>query len=264
MRVPANGISIYYEVAGPEGAPWLTLSNSLATDLQMWDPQLDVLAENFRVLRYDTRGHGMSESLHGPYSLDLLADDVIALWDALRIKQTHFVGLSLGGMTAQALALKCPERFLSLTIADSRADCPDAYRDFWLQRIAAVENEGVASVVEATLERWFTDACRESQPAMMDGLRKMISGTSGNGYIGCTHAIMGLDFLDQLHRIDLPALFLVGTQDGGTPPEANRAMHEQVKNSQYVEIDPGSHLCNMENSEAFNQVLTGFLADVAG
>ena len=258
MKISANGISLNYEVDGPVGAPWITFSNSLAADLTMWDVQAKYFKDRYRVLRYDTRGHGKSEPVQGPYTLDMLTEDVLGLWKALGGDKSHFVGLSLGGMTAQSMALNYPEHLHSIAVCDSRADCPEAYRSNWHQRIPEVEQNGMEPLVEPTIQRWFTEDCRSAHPDMMDKVRSMIRSTSDLGYIGCAHAILGLDYLSQLKTISLPAIFIVGAQDGGTPPEAAQEMHNQVLNSQYVEIDPAAHVSNMENPETFNRALEKF------
>jgi len=260
MQISANGISLNYEVDGPDGAPWVTFSNSLAADLTMWDVQAEHFKDRYRVLRYDTRGHGKSEPLRGPYTLDMLAADVLALWEELKVTKSHFVGLSLGGMTAQCLALNNTDRLHSMAVCDSRADCPEGYRTNWHQRIPEVEKNGMEPLVEPTIQRWFTDDCRSAHPDMMDRVRNMIRSTSSLGYIGCAHAILGLDYLSQLKDISLPAIFIVGAQDGGTPPEAAQDMHKEVSGSQYAEIDPAAHVSNMENPDAFNNVLDNFLS----
>ena len=260
MKITSNNVSLNYEVDGPEGAPWMTFSNSLAADLSIWDPQVNHFRDKYRILRYDTRGHGKSEPISGAYTLDMLANDVLGLWNALGINKSHFIGLSLGGMTAQSLALQYPERMHSIAICDSRADCPEGYRSNWHQRIPEVEKNGMEPLVEPTLQRWFTNGCRSAEPEMMDRVRAMIRSTSSFGYIGCAQAILGLDYLSKLKAITLPAIFIVGAQDGGTPPEAAQAMHKEVAGSQYVEIDPAAHVSNMENPVAFNKTLDDFLS----
>ena len=240
----------------------MTFSNSLAADFTMWDMQTNHFKDRFRILRYDTRGHGKSKPTPGPYTLEMLADDVLGLWDELGIKKSHFIGLSLGGMIAQSIALRYSDRLHSVAICDSRADCPEGYRSNWHQRIPEVEEKGMEPLVEPTILRWFTEECRATQPEMMDKVRNMVRTTSSVGYIGCAHAILGLDYLSKLKTISLPAIFLVGAQDGGTPPEAAQAMHEEVTGSQYVEIDPAAHVSNMENPKAFNGALEKFLLDL--
>ncbi len=259
MRVPVNGISLYYEIDGTEGKPWLTFSNSLCATVRMWDEQVEVLKDDFRILRYDTRGHGRTEPAAGKYSLPQLAEDLLDLWDALKIEKSHFVGLSLGGFTAWPLAAKAPDRLLSLAICDSRADCPDAYQEFWSGRIELVTNEGMEAIVQPTAERWFTEDALKNQPDTIEEVKGMIRDTSANGYIGCAHAILGLDYLETLKDISVPTIFIVGSQDHATPPEASKDMQSRIAGSQYVEIDPGSHLSNMENPADFNKALTGFL-----
>ena len=187
-------------------------------------------------------------------------DPVVELWNALGINNSHFIGLSLGGMTAQSLALQYPERLNSIAVCDSRADCPEGYRSNWHQRIPEVEKNGMEPLVEPTLQRWFTDGCRNAEPDMMDKVRAMIRSTSSFGYIGCAQAILELDYLSKLKAITLPTIFIVGAQDGGTPPEAAQAMHKEVAGSQYMEIDPAAHVSNMENPTDFNKTLESFLS----
>ncbi len=262
MQISTNDTSLNCRIDGPEGAPWLTFSNSLAADLTMWDIQTEYFKDKYRILRYDTRGHGQSEAIKGPYTLEMLADDVIGLWDELKIEKSHFIGLSLGGMIAQSLALRHPDRLHSIAVCDSRADCPEMYKSNWHQRIPEVEQNGLEPLVESTVERWFTEAFRESKPEMMDKVRRMIRSTSKQGYIGCAQAILTLNYLDRLKAIKLPSLFIVGAQDSGTPPDAARAMHKEVAHSKYVEIDPAAHVSNMENPEVFNQSLGDFLSEI--
>lgn len=256
-----TNVSINYEVSGPDGAPWITFSNSLAADLSMWDPQCKFFEKRYRILRYDTRGHGKSTSPQGPYTLDMLGDDVIELWDNLKIGKSHFVGLSLGGMIAQNLALRHPNRLISIAVCDSRADCPEGYKANWHQRIPEVEKFGMAPLIESTVQRWFTDECRAAEPEMIDRVKAMIGSTSNQGYIGCAQAILGLDYLAELKNISIPAIFIVGAQDTGTPPEAAKAMHQQVKTSQFVEINPAAHVSNLENPIQFNDAIDNFLSN---
>ena len=262
MLIEINGVKINYELEGKEGNPCLTFSNSLAANLNMWDPQAEYFKENYRILRYDTRGHGQSEAAEPPYSLETLADDVVGLWAQLGINKSHFIGLSLGGMIGQGLALRYPDKLLSLAVCDSRADCPEQYRNNWHQRIPEVEKNGMDPLVEPTITRWFTEDCINARPEMMDEVRQMVGATSKEGYIGCAQAILGLNYLDSLDTIELPSIFIVGAQDTGTPPEAAKAMHEKVSGSIYQEIDPAAHVSNMENPTAFNKALENFLENI--
>ena len=201
MLIEINGVKINYELEGKEGNPCLTFSNSLAANLNMWDPQAEYFKENYRILRYDTRGHGQSEAAEPPYSLETLADDVVGLWAQLGINKSHFIGLSLGGMIGQGLALRYPDKLLSLAVCDSRADCPEQYRNNWHQRIPEVAKNGMDPLVEPTITRWFTEECINAKPEMMDEVRQMVGATSKKGYIGCAQAILGLNYLDNLDTI---------------------------------------------------------------
>jgi 3-oxoadipate enol-lactonase len=259
MKIRANGITMSYALGGLAGAPMVTLSHSLATDLGMWEPQVAALASRYRVLRYDTRGHGGTEAPAGSYSLDLLADDAQALLQSLGIARTHWVGLSMGGMIGQALALRAPELFASLVLCDTTSRVPSDAKPVWDQRIATAEGQGMEPLVEPTIERWFTAPFRSKRPDVVDRVRAMIRTTPPAGYVGCCHAIAALDLTDRLPAIRLPALVIVGEDDPGTPVAASRVIHEQIAGSRLVIIKSAAHLSNLEQPEEFNRALTGFL-----
>ena len=260
MKTQANGITFNCRIDGPEGAPWLMLSNSLATNLSMWDRQTAVLAENYRVLRYDQRGHGASDVPPGDYDFDLLADDAAALMQAHGIAACHFVGLSMGGMTAMGLGLNHPERLLSVTIANSRADTTKEFRDMFDSRIALALDEGMAPLVETTIARWFTESLRETAPAFLDDVREMVRNTPPQGYAGCARAVQHVDYMARLGAIDKPVLLIAGAQDMATPADGMRAMQAAISGSQYIELNPASHLSNLEQPEAFTAAVQDFLA----
>jgi 3-oxoadipate enol-lactonase len=260
MKITANGININYRFDGPDNAPVVTMSNSLASNLSMWDPQIPALASRYRVLRYDTRGHGQSDAPPGPYSLDDLTEDVRALWQALGIRQTHFIGLSMGGMIGQMLALKHPQMLRSLVLCDTMSRVPPDAKPMWDERIHTAETRGMEPHVEPTVARWFTAPFREQRPDVIDHVRTMIRTTPPRGYAGCCHAIAGLNLTDRLQDITLPTLIIVGEEDPGTPVAASRVIHERIKGSELVILKSASHLSNMEQPEAFNQALTAFLA----
>lgn len=255
----AHGGSIHYRVEGRPGAPWLTFSHSLACNLEMWDGQVEIFRDDFRILRYDTRGHGRSAAPPGPYSFDLLIGDVIGLWDALNIRATHFVGLSLGGMTALGLALGHPERLLSIAVCNARADKTDPRRDTWAERAAAARELGMKGVLEPSLKRWFTQKAFAAGLPEIDRARAMILSTPVEGYAGCAAAISKLDYLPRLGEIRTPALFVVGSEDPGTPPAAARMMHQAVKGSRLVEIGGAAHLSNLEQPAVFNAAISEFI-----
>ncbi len=261
MKIKANGIEINYEIEG--SGPWLTMSHSLACNLNMWDPQMAVLTKKFKVLRFDTRGHGQSSAPPGEYTLDQLADDVKGLLDALNIKQTHWAGLSMGGMIGQAFALKYPGVFLSMVLADTTSRRPPDAAKMWGERIATAREKGMAPLVESTLARWFTEPYRKAQPDVMQRIGDGIRKTPVAGFIGCCHAIAKVDTLDRLKEIKVPALVMVGEHDHGTPPEAARVIHQSLPGSELKIIPSAAHLSNIEQAQIFNDAMTGFLARVA-
>ena len=260
MKVKANGIDVNYTLDGPATAPVVTLSHSLATDLSMWDPQMAALTARYRVLRYDTRGHGGTEVPAGAYTLEQLADDARALLKALGITRTHWCGLSMGGMIGQTIALKTPELFSSLILCDTSSRIPAEARPLWADRIKTAETQGMEPLVEPTIGRWFTAPFVQGRNDILDGVRAMIRRTPPRGYAGCCHAISQLDLTDKLDAIKLPTLIVVGEEDQGTPVAASRAIHERVKGSELQILKSASHLSNIEQPEAFTSALTTFLA----
>lgn len=264
MKITANGIAINYALEGPAGAPVVTLSHSLATTLAMWNAQMKDLTARYRVLRYDTRGHGGTDAPAGPYTLDQLAEDARALLRALGIARTHWVGLSMGGMIGQALALKAPELLASLALCDTSSRVPPEARPTWDERIRVAETQGMEPHVEPTLGRWFTPAFREKRPEVVERVRAMIRGTNPAGYVGCCRAIAALDLTDRLGAIKVPTLIIVGEDDPGTPVAASEAIRDRIPGSELVVLKSASHLSNIEQAEAFTRALTAFLARVSG
>ena len=259
MKITANGISVNYTLDGPASAPVVTLSHSLATDLSMWDPQMKALTARYRVLRYDTRGHGGTEAPSGAYTLDQLAEDARALLQALGIAKTHWVGLSMGGMIGQTLALKSPEMFLSLSLCDTSSRIPAEAKPLWQDRIKTAQAQGMEPLVEGTIARWFTAPFREQHKDVVDPVRTMIRRTPPQGYAGCCHAISALDLTDRLPAIKLPTLIVVGEEDQGTPVAASQAIQAKIAGSQLEILKSAAHLANMEQPEAFTKALTTFL-----
>ncbi|MFN7085976.1 MAG: 3-oxoadipate enol-lactonase [Burkholderiales bacterium] len=261
MKVKTNGIEINYEIAG-EG-PWVTLSHSLACNLHMWDDQMAALTRKYRVLRFDTRGHGRSDAPPGPYTLEQLADDVKGMLDALGIAKTHWIGLSMGGMIGETFALKYPGVFRSMVLADTTARRPPNADQMWSERIKLAQEQGMEALVESTLVRWFTEPYRNTRRDVMTRIGNDIRSTPVAGFIGCCQAIAKVDLLDRLKEIECPALVLVGDQDHGTPPEMARAIHENLPGSELRIIAGAAHLSNIEQAEVFNQAVLAFLDKVA-
>jgi 3-oxoadipate enol-lactonase len=259
MKLKTNDIQTNYELTGRAGAPVVMLSHSLACSSVMWNPQLDLLESHFRVLCYDTRGHGASDAPAGSYTLDLLAEDAVGLLNALDIDRVHFVGLSMGGMIGQCLALDYGDRLMSLALCDTAAIMPDEAQPIWQERIAAAGAKGMQGQVDETLARWFTPDYLRRNPPEVDLIRRQILKTPVNGYIGCSEAIRGLNNLGRLAEIDIPVLIIVGEEDPGTPVAASEAMHERISGSKLVILSSARHLSNIEASEAFNEALLDFL-----
>ncbi|HVQ74517.1 MAG TPA: 3-oxoadipate enol-lactonase [Candidatus Binatia bacterium] len=262
MKVSANGIEINYEIEG-EG-PVVTMSHSLACNLGMWDEQVRALRNRYRVLRYDTRGHGQTEAPAGAYTLDQLAEDLRGLLGALKIDRTHFVGLSMGGMIGQTFALKHPGVFESLVLCDTTSRYPAQAAPLWEERIKTVAAKGMEPMVAPTLERWFTAPFRARKPDMMERVGGMIRNTPVAGYIGCCQAIPKIDVTARLGEVRIPALVIVGEEDPGTPVEMARAIHAALPSAELAILRSASHLSNLEQPEEFTRVLGGFLDKVSG
>ncbi|PPR09778.1 MAG: 3-oxoadipate enol-lactonase 2 [Alphaproteobacteria bacterium MarineAlpha11_Bin1] len=261
MKAKINGVELNYELSGNPDKPWLTFSNSLATNLHMWDDQEAALNTHFRILRYDKRGHGQSEPVPGAYSFDDLIADIVGLWDHLGIRKTHFVGLSIGGMTVQGIMLKHPERLLSVVIANSMGKVASEFISAWQDRIDLSNEKGMDPLIEPTMERWFTEEFRRKGTTEAQKIADMIATTSVNGYAGCAAAIQNLDYLDSLGQISgIPVLFIAGAQDAGTPPAGMAAMHANMSGSEYVLLNPAAHISNVERAEDFTETLSTFLA----
>ena len=259
MKIEANGIQINCELSGKEKAPVVVLSHSLACSMVMWRPQLDLLEPYFQVLRFDTRGHGSSDAPAGSYTLEQLVDDTIGILDELDFDRVYWVGLSMGGMIGQGLALDHPDRIERLVLADTAAIIPDEAQPVWQERLDAVQSGGMPTVAESTLERWFTPRYLEQNPSEVDQIRQQILATPVAGYVGCSEAIRRLNYLNRLSAIQTPTLIMVGADDLGTPVAASEAMHAQIKGSQLVVIPDAAHLSNIEQAQFFNDHLIAFL-----
>jgi 3-oxoadipate enol-lactonase len=252
---------IHYRLDGDgasERAEVLVLSNSLGTDLGLWDAQVPAFAERFRVLRYDGRGHGGSEVTPGPYTVELLARDLLALLDGLALPRVHLCGLSLGGQVGLWLGLHAPERLGRLVVSNTGARIGTV--DGWNARIEAVRRDGVDSMARGTMERWFTPAFRERSPVEVERLRRMLLATPAEGYIGACAAVRDLDLRDAVSGIGVPALVITGSADAATPPADSRALAAAIPGARYVEL-PAAHLSNIEAAEDFTAAVTKFLSE---
>lgn len=247
----------HYEISG--SGPAVLFAHSLGSDHSIWAAQKSALAGRRQVVAYDLRGHGRTPATPGAYDFDLLANDALALMDALAIERASFVGISLGGMIGQALALKAPQRLEKLVLADTTAAYPPEARAAWPERIRQIEAAGLAPLVQPTLERWFTAAFRAAHPEVAARIGELIRNTSPTGYIGCCHAIAALDFAARLGEIRVPTLVLVGEEDAGTPPALAAALAAGIPGARLEIIPDAAHLSCVEQADAFNRLLLEFL-----
>ena len=257
MKINANNLDINYRLDGPEDGPVVMLSNSLMSNYTMWDAQIAALASRYRVLRYDQRGHGGTETTPGPYSIELLADDANALLEALHIGAVHFVGLSMGGFTGQMLATLYPDKVLSLCLCDTA--CIMGPKTLWDERIDVAQSGGIAALKAGTLERWFTPPFHETGAKQLETVSEMILGTGADGYIACAEAIRDMSICDNLKKIAAPTLVLVGEEDPACPVSAAEMLHHGIKGSELVVIPHAAHLPNIEQTSQFNHTLLSFL-----
>ncbi|HVY06942.1 MAG TPA: 3-oxoadipate enol-lactonase [Burkholderiales bacterium] len=257
MKIRSNGIEINYTVAG-EG-PWVVLSHSLACNVSMWDEQVQSLRSKYKVLCFDTRGHGASDAPATDYTLDMLAVDLLGLLDGLAIKDPHFIGLSMGGMIGMTFALKHPGRLRSLVLCDTSSRVPPEAGPIWEGRIKTAAEQGMEPLVEPTLQRWFTEPFYQSNKPMMAQVGAMIRGTKPAGYIGCCRAIPKINLTDRLGAIKSPVRVIVGDQDVGTPVAMSKAISDAIPGSDLIVIPSASHLSNLEQPAAFNNALADFL-----
>jgi 3-oxoadipate enol-lactonase len=238
--------------------PWITLSHSLACRLEMWDEEVKHLSKYFTVLAYDTRGHGETSAPAIPYTLDMIAGDIRALFDHLRIERSHWVGLSMGGVFGLSAALKYPGIFETLVLADTSSKLSVEGISAFDDRIAKVAAEGMQSMVEPTLKRWFKDSFRAGSPKLMERVARWIRNTPADGYIGCCAAIPTIDVTHRLHEITVPCMVIVGADDIAMPPAMAKILDENLPHSELVVIPDAGHLSNLEQSGAFNAALTRF------
>ena len=260
QSIDRNGVRIAYRVDGSREPtrPWLVFSHALACDHSMWNAQVAAFAD-YRILRFDTRGHGASGAPAGDYTLDILADDLKALLDALAIRRCHFVGLSMGGAIGQQCVLRYPARFASLTLADTTSRYPAESRGVWEERLALVRSRGMDAIVPSTMERWFTLAFRMREPETVAQISQLVRSTPIAGYAGCAHAVSNVNLTSRLADVDCPTLVMVGDSDIGTPRPMAEEIVQAIPGSRLVVIEHAAHLSNVEQPARFNQILRQFL-----
>jgi 3-oxoadipate enol-lactonase len=248
-----------YELEGPEDAPAVVFTGSLGTDITMWQPQSDRLRERFRTLRYEIRGHGGSEVPNGPYSMDELGSDLVALLDRLGIERAFLCGLSIGGMISMWMGAHAPERAerLVLCCTSARLGPPEA----WHERAATVRASGVEAIADAVLGRWFTPGFRDAHPEVIERMRAQLIATPREGYAGCCEAIAAMDLTADLPSISAPTLVLAGGDDPATPPAHGRRIAELIPGARFETVSPAAHLATVERPDLTTAMILRFLSD---
>jgi 3-oxoadipate enol-lactonase len=254
--IETNNLLLHYEMDGPEDAPALVLSNSLGTNLALWEPQLTVFSKSFRVLRYDSRGHGRSAATPGEYTVELLARDVLGLLDALKFDRVHFCGLSIGGMTGMWLGVNAPQRLHKLVLSNTSPQIGTPQN--WNARIKAVHEHGTKSVAEAVVERWFTPTFRANNPEIVAKTKEMIESTNTGGYTGSCAAVRDFDFWSDVGTIRTPTLVITGTHDAAAPPTDGQRLARKITGARYAELN-AAHISNIEDADRFTAEVAAFL-----
>lgn len=252
-----SDVRIHYSLTGPDSAPVLVLSNSLGSNFSMWDPQLAAFSSKFRLLRYDTRGHGQSSAPPGPYNIELLANDILRLLDALHVDRVNFCGLSMGGQIGIWLGLHAPNRLQRLVLCNTGARIGNT--EGWNTRISSVLARGMKDVSAIVLSRWFTSSFSSAHPESIAAARKMLESSNPNGYTACCAALREFDARQQLSAVSVPTLVIAGSYDQSTPPADGRFIADQIQDARFVEL-PAAHLSNIETSALFSSAVLDFLS----
>jgi 3-oxoadipate enol-lactonase len=251
-----DGCIIHAEIEGPERAPVLMLSNSLGTTLHMWDEQVAPLTRQFRLLRYDRRGHGKSGVPKGPYSMERFGRDVLGVLDTLGIAKINWCGLSMGGMVGQWLGANAPNRIDKLILSNTSSYFPD--KAMWEGRLKLVREKGLAAIVDANMERWFTKGFRERSPQAIGKMREMFVATKVEGYAGCGEAIRDMDHRPLLAKITAATLVIAGRHDPATPLEGNEFICQRIPGAKIAVLE-AAHIANIELPQAYADTVLGFL-----
>ncbi len=255
--IDADGCPIHVEVEGPDQAPVLMLSNSIGTTLHMWDAQVARFTRHFRLVRFDRRGHGKSGTPKGPYTMERLGRDVLAIMDALGLRTANWCGLSMGGMEGMWLGANAGDRFERLILSNTSCYYPD--KNFWNDRIKTIRNGGLGPLADRIMGLWFTKDFREREPLTVARLKDELLATPVEGYIACGEAVRDMDHRDLLARIGVPTLVMIGRHDGATTPEAGEFVRNRIPGAALAMLD-AAHLSNIEEPAQFSQAVLGFLA----
>ncbi len=255
--VEVGELRTHYELAG-DREPVLVLSNSLGTNFSMWEPQMAELQRRFRILRYDTRGHGQSSVTPGDYTIEQLGRDVLGLLDSLHLDRVHFCGLSMGGMIGIWLGIHAPGRLHRIVLCNTAARI--GTKEMWNARIATVQKEGMKSVAAAVIERWFTPGFRASFPEKVARAQRMLESTGPAGYAGCCAAIRDMDQREAVAWIEVPTLVIYGGSDSVIPLADAHFLTNRIRGAKELEL-AAAHLSNVEQADAFTEAVSRFLSE---
>jgi 3-oxoadipate enol-lactonase len=253
--IQSNGARLNAQIEGPERAPVLMLCNSLGTDLHMWDDQVPAVTRHFRLLRYDRRGHGKSEAPRGPYNMEMLGRDALAVMDGMGVQKVNWCGLSMGGMVGMWLGANAPERVDRVVLSNTAAYMAD--KQIWNGRFKTVRDGGMAAIADGTMERWFTEGFRKRAPQAVARLKQMVLDTPVEGYIGCGEAVRDMDHREIIRNITAPTMIIAGRQDPGTTVEAAEFLRDRIPGSKLVVLE-AAHISNVEQAQAYTEALLGF------
>jgi 3-oxoadipate enol-lactonase len=255
-EISADGTAIHVEVEGPQDAPVLMLSNSLGTNLHMWDDQVPALTRHFRLVRFDRRGHGGSAVPKGPYSIERLGRDALAVMDGLGIAKVNWCGLSMGGMEGMWLGANAASRIDKLILSNTASYFPD--RTMWDGRIEVARDKGLVALVDGTIERWFTAEFRRRSPQAVARIREMFLATDVEGYVGCGAAIRDMDNRSLLAKVSVPTLVIAGRHDTGTTLDAGQFIAEHIPGAKLAVMET-AHIANVEQPQLYTDTVLGFL-----
>ncbi|MFJ5382054.1 3-oxoadipate enol-lactonase [Cupriavidus sp. CER94] len=262
QRIRAGDVQLQARIDGREG-PWVVLMHALGANLTLWDDTARHLSDRYRVLRFDLRGHGGSDAPVGAYTMTRLADDAVALMDALDIGQAHVCGVSVGGMVAQTLGVRHPDRLLSLTLVDTIDHTPMEAHPMWANRIGQAEAHGMAGMAPATMERWLTQPFRAQHPDQVERIHRMLLATPVQGFVGVAQAIVAFDLADAIGRIHCPTLVVTGDQDEGAPVSMAQSIARKIHGAKLEVLPDAAHLSFIEQPERFHAIFDAFLGHAA-
>ena len=253
-------ITLHSQVSGLSDGPGLLLSNSLSTTTRMWEPLLPMLEKHFKVVRYDTRGHGKSPAPKGPYTFEKLVEDAYTVMDQQSLDKATIMGCSLGSMTALGMGLSQPERVEKIVCTAARADAPPPFKQSWDDRMALLDEKGISALWEGSLANWLTPAFREANPDIVAQMKEEFLLTKADGFKGCAAALKELDYLKHLNSMQVPVLFVAGSEDKGAPPQTMQEMADTCKDGKFALVENCGHIVAVNNTAGLYSAIQDFLS----